>query len=152
MGESNELVHAQLTQAASMGLTAILCVGEKERDPSGAYFGVIEEQLSSAFKSAKKTEMLKIVIAYEPVWAIGKTAAEAMKPADVREMSIFIKKTLADIFERKAALKVPILYGGSVESENACALITEGDVNGFLVGHASAALNSFVEILKSCKK
>ena len=90
------------------------------------------------------------MIAYEPVWAIGKTAAEAMQPSDLREMSIFIKKTLAEHFDRTAALKVPILYGGSVEPSNAGSLIEESDVNGFLVGHASTEVDSFVEILKAC--
>lgn len=86
------------------------------------------------------------------MWAIGRSSADAMRPQDLREMSIFIKKTLAELFERKAALRVPILYGGSVEPANAHALISEGDVSGFLVGHASTSLDSFVDILKACKK
>lgn len=151
-GESEQVVHAQLAAARNAGLTAILCVGEQERDAGGSYFSVITGQLNSALNKFPKSEAGRLVIAYEPVWAIGKSAADAMQPQDLREMSIFIKKTLADIFERKAALRVPILYGGSVEPENAHTLIVEGGVSGFLVGHASAELDSFVEILKSCKK
>jgi triosephosphate isomerase len=150
-GETDEMVRAQLGHAAAAGITPILCIGESERDHVGAYLAVVESQLREALKDFKKTGAPKLVVAYEPVWAIGKSAEDAMKPAELREMSIFIKKTLAEHFERTAAMRVPILYGGSVEPSNAAALIKEGDINGFLVGHASADIDSFVEILKSCK-
>jgi len=150
-GESEQSVHEQLVAASNAGLTAILCVGEIERDAGGSYFSVITEQLNSALNKFPKSEAGRLVIAYEPVWAIGKSAAEAMRPQELREMSIFIKKTLAELFERKAALRVPILYGGSVEPDNARALIAEGDVSGFLVGHASVEPDSFVEILKAVR-
>ena len=151
-GESEDSIHAQLVAASNAGLTAVLCVGEQERDPGGSHFSIITEQINSALKNFPKTETARLVIAYEPVWAIGKSAAEAMQPQDLREMSIFIKKTLAELFERPAALRVPILYGGSVEPANARALIAEGDVSGFLVGHASASVESFVGILKEVGK
>jgi triosephosphate isomerase len=157
-GETDEMVCAQLGHAASAGLIPILCIGESERDLGGAYLGLVAGQLRDALKKfpagktgVKTSAAPKLVIAYEPLWAIGKTADDAMKPSDVREMSIFIKKTLAEHFDRTAALKVPILYGGSVEPSNAGSLIEEGDINGFLVGHASAEIDSFVEILKACK-
>ena len=89
----------------------------------------------------------KLVVAYEPVWAIGKTAANAMQPQELEETVIFIRKTLVDIVGRTDALKVPILYGGSVEGENAARLMQEGGVGGFLVGHASAQLRSFADIV-----
>ncbi len=145
------MIRAQLVAASNSGLTAILCIGEDERDQSGAYFSLIEQQINSALKNFPTAETHRLIIAYEPVWAIGKGAAAAMQTYDLREMTIFIKKTLADIFERKAALSVPILYGGSVESTNAGALITDGSVDGFLVGHASAEVDSFVEILKAVR-
>ncbi|MGC9602614.1 MAG: triose-phosphate isomerase [Minisyncoccia bacterium] len=157
-GETDTMVCAQLGHAAVAGITPILCIGESERDAAGAYLGVVAGQLREALKSfpasktgAKTSAVPKLVIAYEPVWTIGKSANEAMKPSDVREMSIFIKKTLAEHFERTAALRVPILYGGSVEPSNVAALIEEGDINGFLVGHASITVDSFVEILQACK-
>lgn len=151
LGESNEAVHQQLVQAASAGLMPVLCVGEHERSEDGAHVAFVAEQLRSALVGAQSLAG-KLVVAYEPVWAIGKTADLAMKPAEVREMAIFIRKTLADVLGRKAALKVPVLYGGSVEPENAPALMSEGDISGFLVGHASAEVGSFVEILLACKK
>ena len=150
-GETSEMIRAQLVAAANEGLMAILCVGEQERDTSGTYFSHITEQISSALQGFPKAEAHKLIIAYEPVWAIGKNAAAAVQTYELREMSIFIKKTLADIFERKAALSVPILYGGSVEGSNAESLITDGDVAGFLVGHASAEVDTFVDILKAVR-
>ncbi len=151
-GETLEMVRAQIKHAAAAGLVTILCIGESERDQAGAYFTTIVEQLRSALSEFKKDSTPKLVVAYEPVWAIGKSAADAMKGPELREMSIFIKKTLAEHFERKAAMRTPILYGGSVEASNARALLEEGDVAGFLVGHASAEVESFVEILKAVKK
>lgn len=152
MGESNEAVRAQLMRALEENLAIVLCIGETERDPAGAYLSVITEELSSALDKLPILKRGRLVVAYEPVWAIGKSAAEAMKAPDLREMSIFIKKTLTQYMERGAALKVPILYGGAVEASNARELLEEGDVNGLLVGHASASLDSFVEILKAVSK
>ncbi len=150
-GDSDAAVHAQLASAAEAGLVPVLCVGEKERSADGAHFSVIEEQLASALRGAQSLAG-KLIIAYEPVWAIGKSAEQAMQPEQVEETVIFIRKTLADLLGRADALKVQILYGGSVEPGNAQALFKDGGVGGFLVGHASAELDSFVEILKACRK
>ena len=150
-GDTNEQVHAQLAAAAGARLAPVLCVGESERTADGAHFNFIQEQLASALRGAQSLAG-KLVVAYEPVWAIGKTAKDAMQPGEVEETVIFIRKTLADILGRKDALKVPILYGGSVEPDNAVKLIAEGGINGFLVGHASADINLFLEIVKACRK
>ncbi len=151
MGQSNEDVKQSLVAAASAGLAPILCVGERERSEDGGHISIVEGQLRDALRGAQSLTG-KLMVAYEPVWAIGKSATDAMKPGDVREMAIFIRKTLADILGRKDALRVPVLYGGSVEPENALALITEGDVAGFLVGHASVEPESFIAIAEACKK
>lgn len=150
-GETNDMVRVSLERAAASGLAPILCVGEREREADGEHFVFIEAQLSSALKNIPKSALRKLVIAYEPVWAIGKQASDAMKPADVREMLIFIRKVLADVLDRSTALKLPILYGGSVEPDNAPALLAEGGVSGFLVGHASTKLDDFLSILRSCR-
>jgi len=151
MGETNDSVHRQLVEAASAGLMPVLCVGELEHNAEGAHFSFIEEQLRSALAGAQSLAG-KLVVAYEPVWAIGKRADQAPSAATVREMAIFIRKTLAEVLSRQAALKVPVLYGGAVEAENAPTLITDGDVAGFLVGHASVDLDQFVSIVKAASK
>lgn len=151
-GDTDEAVHDALAAVGGAGLAPVLCVGELERDKAtGAHFSFIELQLISALRGAQSLTG-KLVVAYEPVWAIGKSAKEAMQPEELEEMVIFIRKVLADLLGRTEALKVPILYGGSVEPSNASKLVAEGGINGFLVGRASADLDSFVEILKACKK
>ncbi len=149
-GEDDEVINAQLQNVVAQNLSPILCVGEEERTQDGAHFATIEKQLGGALKGIKNIPGL--VVAYEPVWAIGKSAAEALDAQSLTEMVIFIRKTLADLLDRKEALKVPILYGGSVEPENTVKLLKDGGVSGFLVGHASSELDSFVEILKACKR
>ncbi len=151
MGEDNEHVALEVQNAIQAELKVILCVGEVERDAAGGHFAVIAEQLRANLRHVKAFGN-KIIVAYEPVWAIGKTAAESMKPAELQETVIFIRKTLAELFPRTMALKVPILYGGSVEPENTAALLREGGVSGFLVGHASTDADSFTQILDECKK
>lgn len=149
-GETDETIHTQLVQAVSAGLTAIVCVGESERTPDGSHFAVVANQLSRALFGAPALGN-RLIVAYEPVWAIGKSAADAMQAADVEEMAIFIRKILSETLGRDMVAKVPILYGGSVEPQNAPALIEEGGINGFLVGHASADIDSFKEILKAVR-
>lgn len=150
-GESNELIAKQVGAAAEAGLAPILCVGERERDEGGGHFNFISEQLSSALKNISQKGAKKLVVAYEPVWAIGKAAADAMRPQDLEQMVIFIKKVLAETLERTAALKVPILYGGSVDGTNAKDLVGFSGISGFLVGRASTRVESFVEIITAVR-
>ncbi len=150
-GDTDAAVRNQLERTLAAGLAPVLCIGEEMRHQDGEHFSIIEEQLSSALKNVPKNTLKKLVVAYEPVWAIGKRVEDAMKPADLQEMVIFIRKMLAHLLDREAALKIPILYGGSVEAANAAQLLKEGGVNGFLVGRASAHVESFLEIIKECK-
>ncbi len=150
-GDSDAVVHSQLERVIAAGLAPVLCIGEEGRSHDADYFSFIEEQLNAALRNVPKNLLKKLIVAYEPVWAIGKSAEQAMKPADLQEMVIFIRKMLASLIGREAALKVPVLYGGSVDAENAMPLIKEGGVNGFLVGRASAHADSFLAIIKACK-
>ena len=150
-GDSGITVRSQLERVITAGLTPVLCIGEESRERDADYFSFIEGQLNSALRNVPKNLLKKLIIAYEPVWAIGKNASQAIKPTDLQEMVIFIRKMLAELIGREAALKVPMLYGGSVEVENALALIKEGGAAGFLVGHASAHADSFLAIIKACK-
>lgn len=147
-GITDDMAAQQIHAAHAAGLSVMLCVGEVERDPQGAHFGTIATQLTSALKDVTKSG-LKLAIAYEPVWAIGKSSSEAMKPADLEEMVIFIRKTLTDIFDRSVAVKIPILYGGSVDGTNVHDLLAQGGVAGFLVGRASTDAASFLEIIRA---
>lgn len=149
-GETDEAIRAQLNAAISAGLTAILCVGEHEREPDGSHWAQVANQIHRALVGAVPLKN-KLIVAYEPVWAIGKSAEDAMKGEEVEETAIFIRKILSEAVGRDAAKKVPILYGGSVEPQNAGAIVKEGGVNGLLVGHASATIDSFIDILKAVR-
>ena len=147
MGETDETVSKKAAAAISAGLSPIICIGEAVHDPDGAYLAVVKEQLKKSLPAISKSSISKIVIAYEPIWAIG--AKEAMKPEQIREMVLFIKKVVADIFGRDAGLDLPVLYGGSVNWRNAGDIIRIGGVQGLLVGRESVNVPGFVELAKA---
>lgn len=148
LGESNELINKKVKAVVSSKMTAILCIGESERDVSAEYLAFLKDELVIGLDSISKAQLKNLVIAYEPLWAIGKTDEDAMKPEQVHEMVIFIRKILSERFGKTSAMSVPVLYGGSVEPENAESLLKHGEISGFLVGHASLEAESFGEILK----
>jgi triosephosphate isomerase len=147
LGETDEMVAKKISSAIKAGLKTIICVGEKNRDDHGEYLHFLRNQIINSLGKLPKRFLEKIVIAYEPIWAIGKSEDEAMKPTDIHESSLFIKKVLAEIYEPKVALSVPILYGGSVSYKNAKEIITLGEVQGLLVGHESLKTDKFSELL-----
>jgi len=148
-GESDADVNKKALAATNTGLTTILCIGESDRDhKDGTHLAFLTRQLESALKGVSKSKLSKVVIAYEPIWAIGKSEEEAMKPEELHETVLFIRKVVAGLFGKNLALKIPILYGGSVEKGNTRALLTEGMVDGLLVGHASLNVDEFNEILR----
>jgi len=145
IGEAEELINRKVRAVLGGGMTAIVCVGESARDLNGDYYDFIKQQILSALKDVSKKMLDKVVIAYEPIWAIG--AKEAMTPSDLHEISILIRKVLKDSFGL-AGDSVQILYGGSVDRTNADRLVKEGNVNGLLVGRESLKSKEFVEIIK----
>ncbi len=149
LGETDEMVARKTASAIKAGLLPILCIGEKERDIHGEYLHFLRKQIIESLGKLPKRFLEKLVIAYEPIWAIGKSEEGAMKPADIHETSIFIKKVLAEIYEKKAAVSVPILYGGAVSYKNAKDIIVQGEVQGLLVGHESLNVKRFGELLKN---
>lgn len=148
LGESNEEVNQKVLAALKSGLTVVLCIGESERDhKDGTHLSFLTQQLESALSGVSKSKLSKVVIAYEPIWAIGKNEEDAMKGSELYETVLFIKKVAANIFGKNLALKIPILYGGSVEKGNTKDLLTKGMVDGLLVGHASLYVKEFGEML-----
>lgn len=145
-GETDEQVHTKLLAVLQSGLVPVVCVGEKTRDANGQYLSSIEAQIRSALKDVPAAKVKQVVIAYEPIWAIG--TGNNATPADVREMSLFIEKVLTDLYGRASAQKVKVLYGGSVNEKNARELFAEGMMQGFLVGGASLHADSFSSIVK----
>lgn len=145
-------IKEKLVSALGAGLSPILCVGEPERDPLGNHLSFIEGQLRHVLEGLSKRDAGVLIVAYEPVWAIGKSANEAMKPMELQETAIFIRKVLVDLFGRPLGLAIPILYGGAVEPANAEELVREGGVDGLLVGHASVNYEMFLDIIAGVSK
>src|SRR3989344_353555 len=144
LGETNEAVSQKIKTAFRSGITPLVCVGETSRDQDGEHFEFLREQLKLSLAGLNRTtDARKLMLAYEPVWSIGKRAEDAIIPADLAQYVIFIKKVLVDMFGRATADLIPVLYGGSVESDNARALVSGTGINGFLVGHASLDARNF---------
>lgn len=145
-GETDETVNLKTKACLSFGMTAIVCVGEKldERE-SGKAETVVKTQLVGALDGLTVSDMERIIIAYEPVWAIG--TGKTATPEQAQEMHRFIRETLSETQGKEIADAVRILYGGSVKPDNIKGLMKQADIDGTLVGGASLEAASFAEIV-----
>lgn len=146
-GETNEGVNKKIKAALFAGLTPIVCVGEKlqERE-KGETFDVVKNHVAGALAGLSVEDVLKLVIAYEPVWAIG-TGKTAL-PAQAQEVHAYIRGLLQKMYGEETAQSIIIQYGGSVKPENIKELMAKADIDGALVGGASLKLDSFVNIIR----
>jgi triosephosphate isomerase len=149
--ETDEIVNKKVEAALKAQLSPIVCIGEHKRDASGEYLTVLKRQIEATFKGLPENKLSKLTIAYEPIWAIGDNG-DAISSEELEETILYIRKILAQLFPKQKAMKMPILYGGSVERDNAEALIAEGGVDGFLVGHASRNPKEFAEIIHTAQR
>ncbi|SKA17538.1 triosephosphate isomerase [Trichlorobacter thiogenes] len=146
-GETEETVNRKTKAALKAGLVVLLCVGETlaERE-SNATFSVIKTQVSGGLAGIPASDLAHVVIAYEPVWAIGtgKTASDAQ----AQEVHAFIRSLVAELYSSSEADALRILYGGSVKPENVKGLMSQADIDGALVGGASLKAESFAGIVR----
>lgn len=148
MGENNGDINKKIKYLLSAGLRPILCVGENIRDEQHSYYNFVKTQLEECLLGISKNLLSKIIIAYEPVWAISSTPEHKdANPQDCMEMVIFIRKVLSDKFGKDAS-SMRIIYGGSVNSKNAKDFLLNGGVEGLLVGNASLNAKKFSDIVK----
>jgi len=146
--ESNSLLAQKLDAALKNGLTPIFCIGETlEQRNGGTYFEVIKEQIAEASFHLHSTYYGKLILAYEPVWAIG-TGLTA-SPEQAQEIHSFIRTLLADKYDQNLADNMTILYGGSCNPKNASELFAKEDIDGGLIGGASLKARDFVDIIKA---
>ncbi len=146
-GENNQTINAKLEVTLANKLLSVVCIGESERDQDGVYLKYIEDQLKQILVGIKGDACSKLVIAYEPIWAIG--AGTAATPEQCFEAIITIRRTLATLLGIEYAKKVLILYGGTVNKQNAANFITDGSADGLLVGRSSLDEKEFVGILNT---
>ncbi|MGI9118352.1 MAG: triose-phosphate isomerase [Minisyncoccia bacterium] len=146
-GESDADVRTKVTSAVANDLIPIICVGEQVRDTQGFFWHTIKEQVTTAISNLPKKSLEKIIIAYEPVWAIGKDALRPATTAECFEVVLFIRKVISDMFSIEDAHNVQIIYGGSVTHKDSIGFIEHGGVDGYLVGHESLLPKNFEIIL-----
>ena len=147
-GETDEILAKKVVAALENELRIIFCFGEELDDrKAGNHFSVVESQLKNALFSLDKNSWSNIVLAYEPVWAIG--TGETASPEQAQEMHAFIRETITNAFDEQIAQDVTILYGGSVKPANAEEIFSKPDVDGGLIGGASLKADDFLAIVKA---
>ena len=144
--ESDEWINRKMQRAVEIDLQPILCIGETaEEHEAQKTEEIIEKQLREGFKSIDSDKLKKIIVAYEPVWAIG--TGKNATPEQAQEIHHFCREVLADLFSEEKAQQAIIQYGGSVNPQNAQNLLNQPDINGLLIGGASLSLESFSQIV-----
>jgi triosephosphate isomerase len=147
-GETDEILAKKVVAALAKNMRVMFCFGEELEDrKSGNHFSIVESQLRNALFSLDASAWSKIILAYEPVWAIG--TGETASPEQAQEMHAFIRKTISDAFDATIADNVSILYGGSVKPANAEEIFSKPDVDGGLIGGAALNADDFVSIIKA---
>jgi len=147
-GETDEILAKKVKTALAKNLQVMFCFGEELTDrKSGNHFNIVESQLKNALFDLDPNAWSNIILAYEPVWAIG--TGETASPEQAQEMHAFIRKTIAEAFNAEIADNVSILYGGSVKPGNAQEIFSKPDVDGGLIGGAALVADDFASIVKA---
>lgn len=147
-GEDDEILSKKVITALNKGIRVMFCFGEELEDrKSGNHFKLVESQLKNVLFGLEPSAWSNIVLAYEPVWAIG--TGETASPEQAQEMHAFIRKTISKAFDATIANNVTILYGGSVKPGNAEEIFSKPDVDGGLIGGASLVADDFIAIIKA---
>ena len=150
-GETDEIINKKIKSALKNEINVIMCIGETltERE-TGKTYEVLRKQLENGLKEIDKNSISKIVIAYEPVWAIG--TGKTATPTQAEEAHMFIREKIKDLYDRDISDKIRILYGGSVKAENIDDLMAQKNIDGVLVGGESLKADKFLRIIHYQKK
>lgn len=132
------------------GIVPVICIGEKERSDDGKYLKYLQTELTDSLDGISRNDISKLVIAYEPIWAIGKT--NPMSGHEMHQMSIFIKKVLVKKYGKNILNKVRIIYGGSINDSNADDMVENGNIDGLIIGRASLDPDQVFKLIKLLAK
>ncbi len=144
--ETNETVNLKLKKLLAGSIRPIMCCGESlEQRDAGVLFDFVKEQLEEGLAGISAEDMKRVVIAYEPIWAIG--TGRTASPEQAEEMCAFIRQTLIDLYDESTADEVIIQYGGSVKPANATEIMNQDEIDGALVGGASLKAEDFMKII-----
>ena len=148
--EKDEIVNKKLRAVLEVNLNPILCIGEsKEEREQGKTETILKREIILGFKKIPISKFTKVIVAYEPIWAIG--TGKPCDPEEAQKMGLLIRKIISKIYNRTLAQKTPILYGGSVNSKNGASYIKEAGFQGLLVGGASLEAKEFIDLVrKTC--
>jgi len=145
--ETDEVINEKVKAALKAGLKVILCVGEKERKEKNVIPEIVAEQVRADLKGVPKSKLTDLLVAYEPIWAIGTGASDT--PENAYQAALYIRKTIGDIYQNvKAGKSVKFLYGGSVNSQNVMDFVGYIGIDGVLVGGASVKYGEFEEMIR----
>lgn len=148
--ETDDLINKKLKAALKYDIKPILCVGETlEQRESGIEKSIIKNQITNAFKDISDKDSVKIIIAYEPIWAIGTGKNATSNQAN--EMASFIRKTVSELYGELVSQNMIIQYGGSVKVNNANEILSQNDIDGALIGGASLKAEDFYKIINSAQ-
>lgn len=146
--ETNEILAKKVSAAIEAEMTVIFCFGEELKERKAEkHFDVVKSQLQEGIFHLKKEDWNKVILAYEPVWAIG--TGETASPDQAQEVHAFVRKTIAEKYDHQTANEVSILYGGSVKPDNAREIFGKEDVDGGLIGGASLKAVDFLAIVNA---
>lgn len=144
LGETNEVINKKIKLVLESKLTPILCIGEEEGEDK---LQVLQKQITEGLKNISSNDVKNIIIAYEPVWAIG--TGKNCSPDETMSSMVFIKSIITKLYNRETAGNIKILYGGSVKALNSAAYVKEAGADGLLVGGASLNPEEFIKIVTS---
>ncbi len=149
-GETDEILTQKVKTAIAKGMKVIFCFGEALEDrKSGNHYTAVKNQLKNALFTLEEKAWHHLILAYEPVWAIG--TGETATPEQVQDMHAFIRETIAEQYTPLIADSIPILYGGSVKPNNAMNIFSQPDVDGGLIGGASLQVDAFIAIINALR-
>jgi triosephosphate isomerase len=150
MGETDACIQQKVSTGVALGLQVVLCVGETlDQREAGNTLNVVLSQVRSGLSNIQEDQLVQLVLAYEPVWAIG--TGKTATPEDAQNVHLEIRSTIAELYTDAVAQQTRIQYGGSVKPDNAADLFACEDIDGALIGGASLSADSFTAIVKATR-